>query len=77
MNIPCSVSAVPREVIFVVADGSGGQSEPAMVVINFNSVDNPPVLDLNGPREPQRNYSTTFRENSAPVSVSKIITCTS
>lgn len=34
------------------------------------SVDNPPILDLNGPMVPGRNYSTVYLENSEPVFVS-------
>lgn len=59
-----SVSAVPRHVTFVVVDDDeeSGQSNPAIVMINFQSIDNPPVLDLNGPQQPGRDNWVTFVE---------------
>lgn len=50
-------------------DEEGGQSPPAMVVINFESIDNPPVLDLNGPQEAGRDYQTSYLEGNDSISV--------
>lgn len=51
------------------ADEDSGQSNTAMVIINFESIDNPPVLDLNGPQLPGRDYSVSYAEGSNPVMV--------
>lgn len=67
----CSVFAQPRHVTFVVVDDDeeSGQSLPAIVMINFESIDNPPILDLNGAQEPGRDYFTTFLEESDSIMV--------
>ena len=60
---------MPRVVTFIVADELSIQSEPAIVTINFQSIDNPPVLDLNGPQRAGRDSSVTFQEESDPIMV--------
>lgn len=45
-------------------------SEVAVATVFFTSVDNPPVLDLNGPNQSGRNYSTQYTEESSAVQVS-------
>ena len=67
----CSGSEVARVVRFVVVDSDANStpSAPATVTINFESIDNPPVLDLNGPQQAGRNYSATFEEETDPVMV--------
>ena len=64
------MSAQPRVVRFVVVDELSDQSEPAVVTVNFQSIDNPPVLDLNGPQQPGRDISVTYVEESDPIMVS-------
>ena len=56
---------------FIVTDQMGSQSNAAMARINFDSVDNPPILDLNGPLQPGTNYETSFTEGDAAISVSE------
>lgn len=60
----------PRLATFVVVDQLGGQSAPATATINFNTIDNPPVLDLNGPALAGNNYMTIYTEGDSPVQVS-------
>ena len=50
-------------------DVDSTQSDPAVVMINFNHIDNPPVLDLNGPLG-GRDYTSVFTEGADPVMVS-------
>lgn len=64
------MGSLPREVIITVIDLDGTQSNPATVTVLFTNIDNPPILDLNGPMVPGRNYSAVYLENSDPVSVS-------
>ena len=61
--------AVPRLVTFTVLDEESVPSSPATVTINFRSIDNPPVVDLNGPQQSGRDYITTYTEGGAPVMV--------
>ena len=61
----------PRVVTFVVSDELGSQSNTAMATINFESVDNPPILDLNGPLQPGTNFMTLFTEGGMPIPVRK------
>lgn len=61
--------ASPREVSFVVIDTIGDQSNLALATINFVNVDNPPVLDLNGPFEPGRNFTTEYLEGADAIKV--------
>lgn len=67
----CRSQEPPRVVTFVVSDELGSQSNTAMATINFESVDNPPILDLNGPLQPGTNYMTSFTEEETPISVRK------
>lgn len=60
----------PRVVTFVVADQLSLFSQPATATINFNSIDNPPVLDLNGPTQPGNDRSVIYTEGDSPVEVS-------
>lgn len=46
-----------------------------MATVNFASVDNPPVVDLNGPAQAGRNYTTQYSEGSQPVSVRMAHVC--
>ena len=56
-------------------DEEGGQSLPATVIINFESIDNPPVLDLNGPQEAGRDYTATYLEGNDSTPVYNHATC--
>ena len=62
----------PRAVTFVVSDQLGGQSQPATATINFNTIDNPPVLDLNGPTSPGNDHTIMYTEGSPAVQVSVV-----
>ena len=55
----------------VVSDELGSQSNTAMATINFESVNNPPILDLNGPMQPGTNFMTSFIEGETPIPVRK------
>ena len=44
-----------------------------MARINFESIDNPPILDLNGPLQPGTNFVTSFTEGGTPISVRKSV----
>ena len=46
-------------------DGNMGVSDEVMIA--FEAVNNPPVLDLNGDLLPGRNFQTTFREESSSI----------
>ena len=54
----------------MVSDIEGLGSETAVAMVFVQSVDNPPVLDLNGPSQPGRNHSTSYTEGSSPILVS-------
>ena len=73
-SVHCSGTEVPLEVSFIVVDNdeASEQSNPASVVINFESIDNPPILDLNGPQQPTRDNAVTFVEGSDPIMVSHV-----
>lgn len=73
VSFPSSGTAVPRQVTFTVLDEENEPSPPATVIINFVSIDNPPVLDLNGPQQSGRDYITTFTEGGEPVMVCVVI----
>jgi len=62
---------MPRQVTFVVVDEISLASEPAQVILNFNLIDNPPVLDLNGAGVPGSNYSFNYMEQAGPVQVNE------
>ncbi len=49
-------------------DLQGNPGVVDLVTIAFTSVDNPPILDLNGPL-PGRNFETTFQEAGEPESI--------
>ena len=57
---------------FVVSDEGGSQSNTATARINFESIDNPPVLDLNGPQQAGTSYLATFTEGGLPIPVGVI-----
>lgn len=64
-------SDAPRTVTIVVIDELSSQSNVAMATVNFNTIDNPPVLDVNGPSSSGNDNLTTFyTEGGAPVGVS-------
>ena len=67
---PFPVGTPPRIVTIIVNDLLATQSNPATITILFTNIDNPPILDLNGPMDPGTNHSTVYRENSEPVFVS-------
>ena len=46
-------------------------SDPKVATVLVESVDNPPVLDLNGPSQPGRNHNISFTENS-PIQVGSL-----
>ena len=58
-----------RQVIFSILDEFDSISEPAVAFVTFNSTDDPPILDLNGPTLPEMNYSIQYIEGSSPVKV--------
>ena len=45
-------------------------SNEAMVTVFIQSVDNPPVLDLNGPGATGRNHTISYSEGALPIQVS-------
>lgn len=57
---------------FFVIDLLSGTSEGAMATVNFASIDNPPVVDLNGPFVPGRDATVQFLEGADPVMVSTL-----
>lgn len=65
----CRPLQQPTEITFVVVDELSAQSEAAVASIHFSNIDNPPTLDLNGPTQPGRNYTTQYLEGSHSVSV--------
>lgn len=64
---------MPRRVTFVVVDEIGLASNGANVILNFNLIDNPPVLDLNGAGVPGNDYQADYREGSVPIQVWKCV----
>ena len=60
---------LPRMISFTATDSSGLTSEQTFVFINFESVDNPPVIDLNGNFIPGVNFSTVFSEGGSMIPV--------
>ena len=62
----------PREVIFVVSDDRSAQSFPATARVTFNSSDDTPIIDLNGPMVPGLNFTVTYNEDTEdPVKVTE------
>ena len=62
--------SVPRDVTFIVIDSLSAQSNPALARVNFEHLDSPPILDLNGVTTPGNNFTTQFREGDGLISVS-------
>lgn len=60
---------MPRVATFVVLDQLSGQSNVAMATVNFNTIDNPPVLDTNGPASSGNDITTLYTEGNSPVPV--------
>jgi len=54
---------------FVEGARVNSTSKVDMMTIFFSSVNNPPMIDLNGQQETGGNYSTTFAEEGDPISV--------
>ena len=63
---PGKPSTIMRIIAFTVFDGERYNSPVAETFLTFASVNDPPMLDLNGD-EPGRNYSVEFTEESDPV----------
>ena len=59
-----SPSSNIREVVFTVSDDQSTSS--AITFVSFNLVNDPPVLDLNGPL-PGVNYQVEFFEDTSPI----------
>ena len=61
----------PREIVFVVTDSEivPQTSEEAVATVFFMSIDNPPVVDLNGPSQHGRNYTTSYTEGAPAIQV--------
>ena len=55
-----------KTIQFSAHDGMNS-SEIASAFVTFTAVNDPPVLDLNGPRTPGTSFSTTFEEDSIIV----------
>ena len=51
-------------------DSFGAQSNPALARVNFEHLDSPPILDLNGVTIPGNNFTTQFREGDGLIAVS-------
>ena len=61
-----------RDVTFIVVDSPGAQSNPAVARVNFEHLDNPPILDLNGVTVPGNNFTTQFQEGDTLIAVSTV-----
>lgn len=55
--------------IFTVIDEFGSIGNQATAFVTFNSTDDSPILDLNGPIQSGLDYSVQFIEGSAPIKV--------
>lgn len=66
-NILTSPSANQRQVEFTVSDGN--MVTMATTLVTFNLVNDPPILDLNGPQQ-GNDFVTDFFEGSLPVPTS-------
>ena len=55
--------------IFVEGVRNDTRSTTDIMTVMFTAVDNSPILDLNGPGSPGRDYRTTFTEEGAAVNV--------
>lgn len=60
---------LPRRISFTASDSLGAISQEAFAIINFEYVDNPPMIDLNGNSFAGVNYSTVFTEGSSMIPV--------
>ena len=65
----------PRMISFIAADEVGATSMQAFAVVNFESIDNPPMIDLNGNMIAGMNFSTVFTEGSSAIPVRYIFNC--
>ena len=54
---------------FTATDDFGLTSLEAIALINFESVDNPPMIDLNGNLIAGVNFTTVFTEGSSMIPV--------
>lgn len=61
---------MPREVSFTVTDDLGSVSSPAVARITFNTVDDIPLLDLNGLHQFSVNTSIQYTEGDIAIKVS-------
>ena len=65
-NVLASPSADQRQVEFTISDGAAVTM--ATTFVTFNLVNDPPLLDLNGPQE-GNDFMTAFYEGSSPVPI--------
>ena len=61
---------MPREVSFIVTDDLGDVSSPAVARVTFNTVDDTPLLDLNGLQQFSVNTSIQYTEGDNALKVS-------
>ena len=66
-NNATNPSPFVREVIFTVSDGELATSALAFVLVEL--VNDPPVVDLNGPSLPDIDHEVTFIEGGSPVNI--------
>ena len=65
----------PRMISFIAADEVGATSMQAFAIINFESIDNPPMIDLNGNMIAGMNFSAVFTEGSSAIPVRYLFNC--
>ena len=65
LSLPGNPDTQPRRVIFVPDDGSA-KGLPAIAIVTFGGINDPTVVDLNGPAL-GGNYSTVFIEEEGPI----------
>lgn len=63
----------PRLIIFTATDNVGDTSMEARAIVNFESIDNPPMVDLNGNLIAGVNFSTMFTEGSSMIPVRSML----
>ncbi|MEQ9407984.1 MAG: cadherin domain-containing protein [Fuerstiella sp.] len=68
-NVSNDPDTLSRTVRFVLTDGDGGTSNTETETINITSLNDVPIVDLNGADGGGNDYSTTFTEGDAPVTV--------
>ena len=61
---------MPREVSFTVTDDLRDVSSPAVARVTFNTVDDTPLLDLNGLQQFSVNTSIQYTEGDNALKVS-------